>query len=432
LDELWESALLGKKQDLKPDEHHPRPLFDRIWKSHLRQHPEDQPLNPGLMDALVAGLRVSRQDLRDEIGRMRLKAAKKREETALSAVQKASGHAAALRELVQRTSASGKACVPDLQRHLVILGMKKSSVIALGNLPNLIRELLLRLSPSERAAVDKRAEAIVQEEQEKQRKRKKNSGAKRKRGGGPTRQAKQRRQEAEWSEEEEEDPEEESEEEESEEAEEEGDVEEVDEEEKTKAGNGKDSGGTVAIVTFFDAHKTSWKKMQAFAAMVAKSRPPSDPLHHFPTGSSNKAAAAYAIETAGIPKVDFDVFLTGGQHWGSTKGVQHMQGLWSVCAGKTEETHDTLEVGHRVIISDEICSGWGVCTAVEWNPTTGNDGWQFKLKRTDSCNEVIAAVVSVCPTFNGWSWDCEADWLVLRKFHVVRWDDSLEEAQSFE
>jgi hypothetical protein len=437
LDELWENALLGKKQDLKPDEHHPRLLFDRIWKSHLLQLPEGQPPNPFLMDALVAGLLVSRQDIQDEIGRMRLKVQKKREEGALTATQKASGHASAVKELVQQKSASGKSCVADLQLHLVFLGMKKSAVVALGNLPNLVQELLIRLSPSDRAAVDKRAEVIQQEEkQRKQRKKqKKNNGSSKRKGvGAPARPAKQRRrQEPQWDPEEEERTEEEEEEEEegTEEEEEQGEEKEKVEDE-AKEGSYKDNGGTVAIVTFFEAHKTSWKKIEAFAAVVAKSRPLSDPLHQFPAGSSNKAAGAYAIEQARIPRVDLDAFLRGGKHWVASKGVRHMQRLWKVCSGQTELTHDTLHVGDRVIISDEICSGWGVCTAVALNPTTGKDGWQFKLKRSDSCNEVIASVASECSTFGGWSWNCAADWLVLKKFHVVPWDDALEETQSFE
>jgi hypothetical protein len=53
-----------------------------------------------------------------------------------------------------------------------------------------------------------------------------------------------------------------------------------------------------AFVTFFDAHRLSWKKVQDFAAEVAKTRPASDPLRAYPTGARNTSAGASAIEQA--------------------------------------------------------------------------------------------------------------------------------------
>jgi hypothetical protein len=185
------------------------------------------------------------------------------------------------------------------------------------------------------------------------------------------------------------------------------------------------------FVTFFDAHSKSWKKMQDFAAEVAQTRPASDPLHAYPGGQRNKGAGACAIERALIPRLDLQRFLTGGWPWEATAGVHHMQKLWKVCSSSTELTHETLRVGQRVALSDKICTGWGVCTALKFNPTRGNDGWQFKLTRSQSCDAVVQSVRNECPAFTGWSWAVK-DWLILKLFHVVPWEPAFEEVQSFE
>jgi hypothetical protein len=127
LDELWGNALMGKKQDLKPDAHHPRPLFDRIWKNKLCKLPEDQPLDPGMMRALRSGLRASKADIEAEIARAWLKFNKQLAEAILTKSHKLSGHAAAVRELVKRGSATGKAGGPEIKVYLLGLGLKVAS-----------------------------------------------------------------------------------------------------------------------------------------------------------------------------------------------------------------------------------------------------------------------------------------------------------------
>jgi hypothetical protein len=459
LDELWTNALLGNKQDLRPDEHHPRPLFEKIWKSKLCTLPEGQPLLPALMMALQFGLRASKADIEAEIARAWLKLHKQLAESLLTKKQKSSGHTKAIQELVKRVSASGKARMPELKVYLLGLGLSKSRITALGNLPWLLQEIMERMPPADRVALDERARVLAPTAK-KAKKRKQMAGraqpkakpgkpkvggkVRKPRGGGgapsPEKRAKARkrprarqRQSIESSESSESDDAAFSSE--SEEARFSSDSMDLDidvSSNESKEGADSDDPSTVpAYVMFFEAHRLSWKKMQDFAAVVAQTRPKSDPLHTYPGGSRNKSAGAFAIERALIPRLELSRFLSGGWPWEATAGVQHMQRLWKVCVGFTELNHKTLQVDQRVVLSDGICTGWGVCTALQFNPTKGNDGWQFKLKRTDSCDAVVQSVKTECPVFKGWSWGV-GTWLILKEFHVVPWQVEFVKVQSFE
>jgi hypothetical protein len=442
LDELWTNALMGNKQDIRPDEHHPRPLFDQIWKTKLSSLPEGRPLLPALMRALQFGLRASKADIEAEIARAWLKLHKQLEESLLTEKQKSSGHTKAVQELVARVSASGKARTAELKVYLLGLGLSKSRITALGNLPWLLQEIMERMAPAERVALDERARALAPTVKNAKKRKKMAGPAKPKakpvkpKAGGKSRKKRARRRKQQSSES--------SESSESDEAASSSESEEagfssdsvdldmdVSSNESKEGGEIDDSTTVPEYVMFFEAHRLSWKKMQEFAAVVAQSRPTSDPLHTYPRGSRNKSAGAYAIERALIPRLELSRFLTGGWPWEATAGVQHMQKLWQVCVRFTELNHTTLQVGQQVVLSDGICTGWGVCTAVEFNPTKGNDGWQFKLQRSDSCDALVQSVKTECPAFKGWSWSV-GTWLILKGFHVVPWEVAFEQVQSFD